>query len=83
MVVLIYLFIRKMRPSLGSKYTILCVFKFKKLLTFAIRKQQTHPIMSSLKRFLDLGNDIAFKKIFGTEENTDVVIAVLNAILKK
>lgn len=39
--------------------------------------------MTSLKRFLNPKNDIAFKKIFGTEENADVVIAVLNAVLEK
>lgn len=34
-----------------------------------------------LSKFLDPKNDIAFKKIFGTEKNKDILIHFLNDIL--
>jgi len=34
-------------------------------------------------RFLDPQNEIAFKKIFGSEKNKDILITLLNEVLKK
>ncbi|KJV53002.1 PD-(D/E)XK nuclease transposase family protein [Orientia tsutsugamushi str. Gilliam] len=34
-----------------------------------------------LSRFLDPKNDVAFKKIFGSEKNKDILIHFLNDIL--
>ncbi|MEM7361601.1 MAG: Rpn family recombination-promoting nuclease/putative transposase [Bacteroidota bacterium] len=39
--------------------------------------------MSLVKKFLNPKNDVAFKKIFGTEKNQDILITMLNAVLKK
>ncbi len=36
-----------------------------------------------IKRFLDPKNDFAFKKIFGTEKNKDILIELLNSVLKQ
>ena len=38
--------------------------------------------MSLVKKFLNPQNDVAFKRIFGTEKNKDILIAMLNAVLK-
>ena len=37
----------------------------------------------TIVRYLDPKNDIAFKKIFGTEKNKDVLLHFLNDILSK
>ena len=38
--------------------------------------------MSLIKKYLNPQNDVAFKRIFGTEKNKDILIAMLNAVLK-
>jgi len=38
--------------------------------------------MPTLVRFLDPKNDVAFKKIFGSEKNKDILIHFLNDILE-
>ena len=38
--------------------------------------------MSMVKKYLNPQNDIAFKKIIGSEKNKDILIAMLNAVLK-
>ena len=38
--------------------------------------------MSLVKKYLNPQNDVAFKRIFGTEKNKDILIAMLNAVLK-
>ena len=38
--------------------------------------------MSVIKKYLNPQNDVAFKKIFGTDKNKDILIAMLNAVLK-
>ena len=38
--------------------------------------------MSFTSKYLSPCNDIAFKKIFGSEKNEDILIAMLNAVLK-
>ncbi|WP_246432722.1 Rpn family recombination-promoting nuclease/putative transposase, partial [Wolbachia endosymbiont of Drosophila auraria] len=35
----------------------------------------------ALSKFLDVRNDVAFKKIFGTEKNKDILIHFLNDII--
>ena len=35
------------------------------------------------RKFLDPKNDIAFKRIFGTEKNKDILMEMLNAVLRK
>ena len=39
--------------------------------------------MMLMQRFLNPQNDIAFKKIFGTEVNKDILISLLNGVLNK
>ena len=34
------------------------------------------------KRFVDVTNDVAFRKIFGNENKTEIIISFLNAVLK-
>jgi len=36
-----------------------------------------------IKRLLDPKNDVAFKRIFGQEKNKDILLALLNSVLKK
>ena len=36
----------------------------------------------TLSRFLDPKNDVAFKKIFGSEKNKDILIHFINDILE-
>ena len=38
--------------------------------------------MSLIRKYLNPQNDVAFKRIFGTEKNKDILIAMLNSILK-
>ncbi|WP_333023597.1 PD-(D/E)XK nuclease family transposase, partial [Wolbachia endosymbiont of Pentidionis agamae] len=38
--------------------------------------------MLTLTKFLDPKNDVAFKRIFGTEKNKDILIHFLNDILE-
>ena len=33
-------------------------------------------------KFVDVKNDVAFRKIFGNENKTEIIISFLNAILK-
>lgn len=35
-----------------------------------------------MKNFLNPKNDVAFKRIFGTERNQDILLAMLNEVLK-
>ncbi len=39
--------------------------------------------MSPIKKYLNPKNDVAFKHIFGTEKNSDILMAMLNTVLKK
>ena len=39
--------------------------------------------MNLAKKYLNPKNDIAFKRIFGAEKNKDILITMLNAVLKK
>ena len=39
--------------------------------------------MNLVKKYLNPKNDAAFKRIFGTEKNKDILIAMLNAVLGK
>ena len=36
-----------------------------------------------MQKFLNPRNDVAFKRIFGTEKNKDILIALVNEVLKK
>ena len=38
--------------------------------------------MSLITKYLNPQNDVAFKRIFGTDKNKDILIAMLNAVLK-
>ena len=38
--------------------------------------------MSLIRKYLNPQNDVAFKRIFGTEQNKDILIAMLNSVLK-
>ena len=38
--------------------------------------------MSLVKKYLNPQNDVAFKRIFGTEKNKDILIPMLNSVLK-
>ena len=38
--------------------------------------------MNITKKYLNPKNDMAFKRIFGTEKNKDILINMLNAVLK-
>ena len=38
--------------------------------------------MNLVRKYLNPKNDMAFKRIFGTEKNKDILIAMLNAVLK-
>ena len=38
--------------------------------------------MSLIKKYLNPQNDVAFERIFGTEKNKDILIAMLNAVLE-
>ncbi|MEM9569802.1 MAG: Rpn family recombination-promoting nuclease/putative transposase [Bacteroidota bacterium] len=38
--------------------------------------------MNLVKKYLNPKNDIAFKRIFGSKKNSDILIAMLNAVLK-
>ena len=38
--------------------------------------------MNLIRKYLDPRNDMAFKRIFGAEKNKDILIAMLNAVLK-
>ena len=36
-----------------------------------------------LGKYLNPRNDVAFKRVFGTEKNKDILIAMLNAVVKR
>ncbi|MEM9569759.1 MAG: Rpn family recombination-promoting nuclease/putative transposase [Bacteroidota bacterium] len=38
--------------------------------------------MNLIKKYLNPKKDVAFKRIFGTKKNSDILIAMLNAVLK-